>query len=387
MMHGRALILGAAILACAAAYSEETNMDAVMQRSLVSLGNTARLDHVLAKARRGETVTVSVIGGSITAGAMASKPELNYGGVLAAWWQKTFPQAQIHLVNAGIGATGSDYGTLRAQRDLLSKNPDFVVVEYGVNDGNTEQAAETYEGLLRQILKRPNHPAVVMMFMMNNIGANAQEWQSAVGRHYDLPMISYRDALWPEIEAGRLTWKDISPDEVHPNDRGHAYVAQFVERVLQAELDKLPADENLPKIKPVQEPLLTDMFEKVDLFEADALKPVKNDGWTYDKANNCWKADKPGSVVEFVVTGRAIFAMTFTVKGPMGMANIQVDDLPPLKVNGWFSATWGGYRPTWLLPKVWKLGKHKVRVELLDEKDPGSTGHEFRIMGIGVAGL
>ncbi len=330
---------------------------------------------------------MAVIGGSITAGAVASKPELTYGGLLAEWWRKTFPQAKIEFVNAGIGATGSDYGTLRAQRDLLSKNPDFVVVEYGVNDGDEQRFAETYEGLLRQILKRPNQPAVVMEFMTNNAGGNAQAWQSPLGRHYDLPMVSYRDALWPEIAAGRMKWTDVSGDEIHPNDRGHAYVAQFVEGVLQAALDKLPADENLAKIKPVPEPLFTDMFEKVGLFEAGALTPVKNEGWTYDKANNCWKADQPGSVIEFEVSGRAVFAMTFTIKGPMGKANIQLDDLPPLKVDGWFSATWGGYQPTWLLPKVWKLGKHKVRVELLEEKDAESTGHEFRILGLGAAGL
>ena len=387
MMRRIALILGAAVLACAAAYSEETNMDAVLARSLVSMGNTARIDHALAKARRGETVTVSVIGGSITAGAVASKWELNYGSLLAEWWRKTFPQAKIELVNAGIGATGSDYGTLRAQRDLLAKNPDFVVVEYGVNDGDTQQCAETYEGLLRQILKRPNHPAVVMEFMMNNAGGNAQAWQSKLGKQYDLPMVSYRDALWPEIQAGRMKWEDVSGDVIHPNDRGHAFVAQIVERVLQAALDKLPADEDLPEIKPVPEPLLTDMFENVDLFEADALTPVKNEGWTFDKDNHCWKSDTPGSVIEFEVAGRAIFAMTFTIKGPMGKANIQVDDLPPLKVDGWFDQTWGGYRPTWLLTKDLKLAKHRVRVTLLDEKDEGSTGHEFRIMGLGVGGL
>jgi hypothetical protein len=164
-------------------------------------------------------------------------------------------------------------------------------------------------------------------------------------------------------------------------------VAEFIERVLQAELDHLPDDEKLPEIEPVAEPLFTDMFERVDVFEADALTPVANEGWMYDNDNRCWRADKPGSVVEFELVGRAIFAMTFTIKGPMGKGNIKVGDLPPLTVDGWLGAKWGGYRKTSLVARDLNLAEHRVRVELLEGKEPESTGHEFRIMGLGVAGL
>ena len=34
---------------------------------------------------------------------------------------------------------------------------------------------------------------------MNNAGGNAQEWHGKVGEHYGLPMVSFRDALWPEV--------------------------------------------------------------------------------------------------------------------------------------------------------------------------------------------
>ena len=40
-----------------------------------------------------------------------------------------------------------------AKRDLLSHHPDFVVVEYAVNDPNTQAAAESLEGLIRQIVR------------------------------------------------------------------------------------------------------------------------------------------------------------------------------------------------------------------------------------------
>ena len=72
-MWQAAFILCAGLAACAAAYGEGADMDAVRARALVSAGDTARIQHALAKARRGEAVTVGVIGGSITGGASASK--------------------------------------------------------------------------------------------------------------------------------------------------------------------------------------------------------------------------------------------------------------------------------------------------------------------------
>ena len=201
--------------------AEAVDTAALSRSALVATGDTARIQQVFARGRRGEALTVAVIGGSITAGAMASAPTNSYGSRVAAWWRQAFPKAEIKFVNAGIGATGSDYGAFRAKRDLLIHRPDFVIVEYAVNDPNTKDSAETLEGLVRQILKQPNQPAVVLLFMMSQGGNNAQEWHGKVGAHYGLPVVSFRDGLWPEIKAGRLKWDVVMADVVHPNDLGH----------------------------------------------------------------------------------------------------------------------------------------------------------------------
>jgi len=361
----------------------------LFSRSLVSTGHLARLERALAKARRGEAVTVGVIGGSITAGAGASLPERRYGDRVAAWWRQTFPKATVRFVNAGIGATGSDYGALRAKRDLLSHHPDFVVVEYAVNDPNTQAAAESLEGLVRQVLRETNQPAVLLLFTMNQEGANAQEWQAKVGQHYGLPMVSFRDALWPEIKEGPMKWSDVEADVVHPNDRGHDYCARFVAGLLDRVLADLPPDDRLPQVKPVPRPLFSDTFEHVALFEADALKPLTNQGWSCDAGqpgDKYWKAGQPGSVIEFEVAGQVVLFMDWHIRGPMGQASVRVDDQPPVIREGWFDQTWGGYRQTTVLARDLGPGKHKVRIELLSAKNPQSTGHEFRVLGVGAAG-
>lgn len=378
-------ILGAAETVFAAS-NAPTNEAALCVRALVNQGDGGRLQHKLAQARRGENIVVGVIGGSITQGAAASTPEKRYGNLVAAWWREKFPKTTVQFVNAGIGATGSDYGALRAQRDLLSHRPDFVIVEYAVNDGNTQSSAETLEGLLRQILKQPNQPAVMLLFMMNKSGGNAQEWFVKVGQHYGLPMISYRDPLWAEIQAGRMTWGDISPDEVHPNDRGHAYAARFVTACLDQVWASLPTDDALARVAPLPAPRFTDAFEHVALFEAEALKPLANEGWLFDAKNHCWKSEKPGSTIEFEIEGTMVYTMHYVVRGPMGRARVSVDGTAAKELEAWFNQTWGGYRQTQPVARSLATGKHRVRFELLPENSAGSTGHEFRILGLGAAG-
>lgn len=346
------------------------NDDAMRARSVVTNTDFARLQAVFAKARRGEIVTIASIGGSITAGASASTPEKRYVERVAQWWRDTFPKANIVFVNAGVGATTSQYGAARAQRDLLVHNPDFVITEYAVNDGNTREFAEHYEGLLRQILSQPQKPAALMVFMKQRGGGNAQEWQSRLGRHYGLPMISFRDGVQSEIDAGRMKEDDVMADVVHPNDRGHEMTAQFITRYLEDVLKATPADAKIPEIAPLSPPLISDVFARIRYFDGVNLKPTENKGWKFDAPNNAWIATQPGSVLKCDVEGEAVETMTFRLRGPMGRANVQVDDLPPVMIEGWFDQTWGGYIPTEVIARDLKPGKHTVKIEVLPEKAP-----------------
>src|SRR6185312_12145331 len=130
------------------------------------------------------------------------------------------------------------------------------------------------------ILKQPKHPAVMLLFMMHTGGGNAQEWLSKVGAHYALPMVSFRDALWPEMQAGRLKWDTVMADEVHPNDAGHAIAASLVTHALAQAMK--PAASAPPVVVPLPAPLFTDLFEHVALYEAGSLDPVQNQGWTLE---------------------------------------------------------------------------------------------------------
>lgn len=385
---GITTLVGIVLFACGAADVELPTP--VVERSLVSLGDTARFQHAMSKARRGEPVTVGVIGGSITAGAAASTPEKCWGALTADWWRRSFPQSKVTFVNAGIGATCSDLGAHRVGRHLLDKKPEVVIVEYAVNDGINPLTEETLEGLLRQIMTSASQPAVALFFTLDKGGKNRQEEHGRVGRHYGLPMVSLRDALWPEVQEGRLAWTDFEADEVHPNDLGHSYSAQLLSALFERIKGDLPDDTKLSAIPPLPVPLVSDLFEHTVLCTADTLVPTHNEGWEKGPDDSLfgagWKTDRPGSLLEFSVQGEAVSVLFWRIKGPMGRAEAWVDDLAPVLLEGWFSADWGGYTPFQLVARDLASGKHTLHVRLLDERSPESTGNEFQLRAVMTAG-
>lgn len=206
----------------------------MLDRAMVSAGNQVRIANAIRKAKNGSPVTIGVIGGSISQGAVASTESKRYVNLIHKWWKDTFPKSQVTLVNASIGSTDSVIAVHRLDQDLLQYKPDFVIVEFAANDSEGDQWTMAYENLLRRILQSENQPGVLMMFMMYNDGKTQQKNEIPLGKHYAIPMVSYNDAIMPEVKNGNIKWSDLSPDIVHPNDHGMAIAAELIQAYLSS---------------------------------------------------------------------------------------------------------------------------------------------------------
>lgn len=71
-------------------------------------------------------------------GCLATEPELCYAYRVYEWWQEKFPKTEVSYINAGIGATTSQFAAARVEKDLLDQKPDVVFVEFSVNDDANE---------------------------------------------------------------------------------------------------------------------------------------------------------------------------------------------------------------------------------------------------------
>lgn len=354
----------------------------MMKRAVMQKGDRARLAAVMKKAKAGERVTVAYIGGSITQGSGASTSNENYVSRGSMWWTKAFPEhaGNFRFVNAGIGATGSYIGVHRLERDVLSEKPDLVIVEFSVNDTNPARDLESYDALVRRILMQENHPAVILLFMTQEDGTSLADTHRQVGEAYNLPMISYRNAVLPEIRSGALTWKDISPDNIHPNSKGHGIAAEllwnYYDSVL-ADLDSIDSGD----LSFTAEPVGTDKFRHARLLSAEELKPETMTGFAPAELHTQFpgnlRTESAGELTFTVEAANIGMLYQKTVDGKSGRYDVFVDGEKAASLNGDFKGGWGNYAEA---AEVFSgiSGTHTVTLR----KSPDSTNDGFGIIGV-----
>lgn len=353
------------------------------RKGIANVGNLSRLQRVMSRAQKGESLRIGFIGGSITQGSLSSTPKLCYAYHVYEWWCRTFPNAQFTYVNAGIGGTTSQFGVARVDSDLLSQKPDFVIIEFSVNDESTEHFMETYEGLVRRVYGADWDPAVLLVHnVYYHNGANAQLMHGRIGRHYNLPSVSMQSTIYPEVVAGRIENRDITPDDLHPNDTGHGLVADvityFLEQVREQEMCEehsmekaADAGENLPA------PLTQNTYEHSIRYRNNNSNPVLQ-GFVADDTpqkdiTDCfkygWTASKVGDSITFTVEGSNIGVQyRKSVKGPAPVAEVIIDGdhNHTQRLDANFDETWGDKLELDTILEHGENRAHQVEIRLVE---------------------
>jgi len=322
---------------------------------IVFRGNTERIAKVLKKAETGEPVTLGYLGGSITQGSLSSEPDTCYAAMVTKWWREQYPNTEFTYINGGIGGTTSQFGAARVESDILSYEPDFVVIEFSVNDENTLFFRETYEGLVRKVYSSKAAPAVLLVHnIFYEDGRNAQDQHETVGRYYNIPCVSMKTSVYQAIAHGKIAVRDVTPDDLHPNDAGHALLAglitHFLEKVQKEDVgkvvDTVRKQEELPK------PITANAYQNSVRYQNYNSTP-KLDGFMADTAEQKHITDifkrgfigkKKGDTIRFEMEGTGI-AVQYrkSVKHPACVAKVVLDDdeANPMVLDGNFEETWG----------------------------------------------
>ena len=312
--------------------------------------NLTQLKSCMRRARQGEELVLGFFGGSITQDCAATAHENCYARRVFRWWQDAFPAARFHYVNAGIGGTSSHFGAARAVSDLLIYQPDFVVVDFSVNDIENELRRETYEGLLRRLLAWPSAPAVLLL---NNIyydtGYTDQDCHNELGDWYGLPHVSVRDTIYRRMQAGEYAREELTADGLHPNDFGHRLLAEEIIRLLETVKGRMDEPEK-PWTMPL--PLTANAYEQARRLTIREISPAlsgfradpREKSGHLDCFKNGWIGQKPGDSVRFDLTASCI-AVQYrkTVRRPALSARLILDGDTehPVLLNGNFEEDWG----------------------------------------------
>lgn len=316
------------------------------EQGILNRGRWGRIQAVMDRAASGQPITVGFLGGSITQGSLSSTPETCYAYLVYRWWQEKFPQSKITYVNAGIGGTTSQFGAARVGEDLLAFEPDFVLTEFSVNDDDTPHFRETYEGLIRTILKS----GAALMLMHNvcyDTGVNAQQMHLPVAQAYGLPCVSMKPTIYAALQRGEMTNRDVTPDDLHPNDAGHALVAKVICHLLE-KLWEGPRED--PKPVPLPAPMTANRYEGSKRYQNHNSTPVLR-GFTADPTpqnhiTECFRrgftAWNVGDSITFELDCACIGVQyRKSVKQPTPIAEITVDGEVKLTLDGNFKETWG----------------------------------------------
>lgn len=345
----------------------------MIANSRYNVGNQVRLAKVIKKLQAGEKVTVAYLGGSITQGSSAGD-ELCYARLTTNWLEEKFPSAEINYVRAGIGATGSYIGVHRAQRDVLDYEPDLVFIDFSVNDTTerTEINKSSYEGLLRKLWLDASAPAIITIAMTQQNGTSFQEYHGEIVKKYDIPMISYKNAILDVIDKGYIKWTDISDDNIHPNVPGHALLTDLITNYLQSVIDSVDSISGEESdFAPVSDAGLK--YQNARLLDSSNTTPVSEGGFTVKNTaiggfNNPWIVRSNDGTyteddgIEFEVEAMNIGIMYGKLTSKAGMADIYIDGELRKTINADFSGGWGNYAEFDEVATFMFEGKHTVKI-------------------------
>ena len=249
-----------------------------LKESEMRLGNNYRLKQIIERAGNGESITLAVIGGSVTEGAGAD----SYPECWASRFWTRFRSAfgaengkYVSLINAGVGGTPSPFGLMRYQREIVDRVPeedgdglpDVVVIEYSVNDWQEPTGHRCYESMVKEILNAPNEPAVILLFAVFRNGFNLQDELRKIGDRYDLMMVSVKDGIFPHV-GRELTAGEFFFDEYHPTSLGHRIMTDCL---MQAVEDAAAAPED-PAPDPAPAPVYGTDFTGLKTLYGDSVQ-------------------------------------------------------------------------------------------------------------------
>lgn len=357
-----------------------------------------RIKSVIRRAQNGEELTIAFLGGSITQGSLATVHEKTYAYRVYKWWCDTFPQAKFNYVNGGIGGTDSYYGVSRAVTDVLMYQPDFVVVDFSVNDVDNIYCEETFEGVLRKLLCWSSRPAVLIL---NNVfydtGVSTQDIHNRLADHYGVPHVSVHDTIYRRMKAGEYNRIDITPDGLHPNDKGHGLVAGEITKLLEEIKDDLgendiqdesvcscvlPTPVTANAYEGARRLTIREVSPKLSGFRADTNEKMGH----LDHFKNGWTGVHAGDRITFELEGSCIgiqYRKSISRPAVRAQAVLDGDAEHPVLLDGNFDEDWGDCLYIEPVLHHGEKKKHTLEITVLDDDCVGTT--PFYLMSIIVA--
>ena len=267
-------------------------------------------------------IRVAFIGGSITTAS-------GYRTLTSDWLSETYGD-KFTFLDAGVGGTGSEFGAVRLQTDVISFKPDLVFVEFAVNDGgsydiakNDKTIIKSMEGIVRQLWKADPNIDICFVYTLTDrclVEAAQGKYTGTakihdyIANYYGIPSVFMGYDAAKQAVAGKIIFNGSKPDAnasgtvfsgdgVHPNADGSNMYFDILGKALKEVLAK-----GQPKVATAHEiksPLISSNWGD--------LKSIDPTTVTYTKGFK--KMDSSGTEIERIWGWRAPYAFAATKVG------------------------------------------------------------------------
>ncbi|MBR6792393.1 MAG: carbohydrate binding domain-containing protein [Ruminococcus sp.] len=309
-----------------------------------NMGNTARLRNKIASAQRGEQVKVAYLGGSITEGVGMS--QTCYAKRSFDYFADTFGTGgNVSYINAGMSGTSSVVGLMRAQRDILDAEPDVIFIEFSVNDHPEEIYKKAFESLVKKCLMQENEPAVIIIINRSKGGYTSKSQMSAVGKNFNVPVISMDDALTSAFNSGTLKAEDYFSDEYHPHENGSKLIADAIAYYYRQALktENISEEYTIPEIS-----VYGSEYATGSIVSLSGLSDFSAGSWKTDNSNSrfaygfTFSKNSENAPMTFSTEGKGIFIVfKSNQNSSLGNLNVTVNGKTST-VKGNRNYAWGG---------------------------------------------
>ncbi|OQW55638.1 MAG: GDSL family lipase [Proteobacteria bacterium SG_bin9] len=197
------------------------------------------LPRIAKKLAAGEPVTIVAFGSSSTAGYGASSSAFSYPNRLADQLRRKYPDADISILNQGVGGEDGPQMIARLQKSVIDNNPDLVIWQLGTNTvvkgGNIEETAGIIEDGVKR-LKETGADVVLVdpqyapATMAKEADANKMVALIKKAGHAAKVGVFPRFKVMQEWHKDRALPMDqfVISDGLHMNDWGYACFAQLL---------------------------------------------------------------------------------------------------------------------------------------------------------------
>ncbi len=210
-----------------------------------------------------EEVRVVCFGDSITGVYYHSGGRRAYTDMLGIALQRSYPNAKIKMINAGISGHTTVNALQRIQKDVLAHKPHLVTIKFGMNDvtrvpldqfrKNTNRIIDLCEGVgaevvmcaTNAVLETPGRPSAKLIKYCDVVREIAKERK--------LPLADVYAAYDKVRQANLEEFHLLMSDEIHPNMDGHELIATTIAESISGKTvslaDVTPPLPALPKLK------------------------------------------------------------------------------------------------------------------------------------------